>query len=209
MLQGDDLDVLVAGQVDAANDADHPRHVAGPVRDDQHVGSRMRREVAELRDQGPQNRHELCGAHVLDLDHLGDDIVVAGGAAGSHRRAVLARGGVRDDLDDVAALHCRKLMHFQNGQECLVERVGRHRRLRQHRYLGIHPRVDDEVPVRHRADGLDDLPNIRFLVIRCDGHLLREQRYRDHDQRQHRYAEPAQHLYCLVIHSVSSSPRLS
>ncbi len=169
----------------------------------------MRRQVSELRNQGPQNGYELRGADVFDLDDLGDDIVVAGRTAGSHRRAVLARGGVRDDLDDVATLHRRKLMHFQNGQERLVKRLGRHWRLREHRHLGIHTGIDDEVPVRHRADGLDDLPNIRFLVIRCDGHLLRKQRYRYYDQREHRYAEPAQHLSGLVIHSVSSSPRLS
>ena len=84
VLQRDHVDRFVALLVDALDDAHHPVHVRGAVRDDQHVRGRVGREVAVLRDQRPQDRHELRRAHVPDRDHLRDDLV---GTSSSRARA--------------------------------------------------------------------------------------------------------------------------
>jgi hypothetical protein len=123
VLQLHDVDRLVALLVDALDDAHHATHVRGAVRDDQHVRGRIGREVPVLRDQRPQDRHQLRGAHVLDGDHLRDDLV--GGRADARGQVVgrdLARIGVRDDLDRVAGGHRDEAVHLQDGQEGLVER---------------------------------------------------------------------------------------
>ena len=54
MLQRDHLDVLIAGLVDAANDADNTGDICGSVRNHQHVRAGMGDQVTVLRQQWPQ-----------------------------------------------------------------------------------------------------------------------------------------------------------
>jgi hypothetical protein len=82
VLQRDHVNRLVALLVDALDDAHQSVHVRRAIRDDQHVRGRVGCQVPVLRDQRPQDRHELRGAHVLDRDDLGDDLVGAGAHAG-------------------------------------------------------------------------------------------------------------------------------
>ena len=67
----DHLDVRVARLVDALDDAQHAVHVVGAVRDDQDVRGRVGGQVAVLRDQRPQDRHQLRRADVLHRDRPG------------------------------------------------------------------------------------------------------------------------------------------
>ena len=92
VLELDDLDVLRAGLVHAPNELQHAAHVLRPVGDDQRVRARVRREMRRLRQERPQDRHELRGADVVEDDRLSD--VVVAGAETSVR--------VRDDLNRVA-----------------------------------------------------------------------------------------------------------
>ena len=62
----------------------------------------MGSEMAVLRNQRPQDRHELSCTDVLHLDDLGHDVVVASGAARADRAGELPRGRIGYDLDDVA-----------------------------------------------------------------------------------------------------------
>ncbi len=174
ILQPHDVDFLVAAQVDALDDAHHAADVAGAVRDDQHVRGRIRDQVAVLRDQRPQHRHELRGAHVAHADDLRDEFV--GAAVDPLRQVFLARPltrvGVRNDLDGVAGRYRDEAVHLQDRQERLVEGFRRHRRRGQDRYLRAHARIDDEGLTRDLADCLDDLREVGVAECRRDRRLL-------------------------------------
>ncbi len=131
----------------------------------------MRRQVAVLRDQWPQDRHELCRADILHLDDLGHD-VVGTGALGAEESRVLARARVGQDLGNATGLHCDEAVYLEDGEKCFVKRLRGHRRGRQHRHVGIDPRVDNEITAGDLADGLDDLPDICFAVIRRNRDFL-------------------------------------
>ena len=173
VLQRNHVDFLVARLVDALDDARHAIHVRRAVRDDQHVRCRVGGEMAVLRDQRPQDRHQLRGADVLDGDDLRDDLV--GGRTHARGQVVggqLAGIRVRQDLDHLARRDGHEAVHLQDRQERLVEGVGRHRRRGNHRDLCPDPRIDDEVLAGDRAHRLDDLREVGVLVVGRDGSLL-------------------------------------
>ena len=160
---------LVAAAVDALDDAHDAVHVRGAVRDDQHVGARVGREMRRLRHHRPQDRHQLPGGDIPDLHHLGHDLV--GGRADAVRQVVcrhLPGVEVRQHLDHVAGWHGDVVVDLQDREEGLVEGVRAHRRRRQHRHLGAHARIDDEALAGHLAHGLDDLVDVRVLVVGRD-----------------------------------------
>ena len=170
ILQRDHLDRLVAAFIHALDDLHDARHVAGAIRDDQHVAALVGREVALLGYQRAQEGHELLRADVLHGDDLRDDLV----RGGTHARRQIERGGlphvgVGDDLDDLSRRHRGIPVHLKHGEERLIEGLRRHRRRRQHGYLGIDARIDDEVLAGHLADRLDDLIDVRVFVVRRDG----------------------------------------
>ena len=126
MIETNNLDVLVIGLVDATDDRNHPGYVRGPVRNDQHIRARMRREVPVLRYQRTQDRHELRRADILHLDDLRDDIVTTR-AARTHRAGILACRSIGDDLDQIPGRHRDITVHLQYRQESLIKGLGRHR----------------------------------------------------------------------------------
>ena len=134
VLERYDLDVLVTGLVDAANDADQSGHVGGAIGYDQHVRTGVSDEVAVLRYERPQYWHELGGADVPDLKNLGNDVVAtqAGATDGS---GVLPGSGIGQDLDEVTGLHGHITVDFQNREEGFVEGIRRHWCRRQQRDL--------------------------------------------------------------------------
>ncbi len=123
MLETDNFDFLIAGLIDAADDAHDPRNIGRAIRNDEHVGSRMRCEVAVLWYQRTQNWHELSGTDVLNLKNLGDHVIGACGALCADRTCELPSRCVRDDLDDVAGTHRNKAMHLQDRKERLVKSI--------------------------------------------------------------------------------------
>ncbi len=145
VLQRHDLDVLVAGLVDAPDDAEHAIHVGGAIRDDQHVAAGVRDEVPVLRDQRPQDRHELRGADVVQLHDLGGEVIGTRRTRGADLARELPRRGVRDNLDQVAAVDGDVAVHLQDRQECLVQCVRAERRRRQQRHAARDTRVEDEI----------------------------------------------------------------
>jgi hypothetical protein len=76
-LQRHDLHVRIAHLIDALDDAHDAIHVIGAVGDDENVRRRIGGEVAVLRNERPQNRHELRGVHALHRDHLRHDFIGA------------------------------------------------------------------------------------------------------------------------------------
>ena len=75
--QADYFDLAVADLVNAANNIHQSFHVFGTIRHDQHVGRRVRGKVTLLRDQGSQNRDQLCGCHVVDLHNTRNHLIAA------------------------------------------------------------------------------------------------------------------------------------
>ena len=120
--------------------------------------------------QRPQHRHELRRVHVLHGDDLRDELVGAATARAIRKIDVrhLPRVRVRHDLDDAARLDGDELVHLQQREERFVERIGRHRRLRQHRDLRAHARVGNDGLAGGRRDRFDDLADLGVLEVRRD-----------------------------------------
>ena len=119
------LDVVIVRLIDASNNRNDSLHIMCPIRNDQHVRSRMCGEVAVLRNKRPQDGHELCRRDVFDLDNLGD-YIVRSGAVCAGQAGILPGTGVLNDLDYVAAGDCDVAMHLENRQKGLVKCVRRH-----------------------------------------------------------------------------------
>ena len=167
MLERKDVHFLVAALIDALDDAHNPVHVVGAIGNDQHVRAGVGREMPVLRNQRPQHRHQLRGANVLDCNDLGNDLI--GRGADAIRQVVtgyLARIGIRNDLDDLACGHRNEAVHLEDCEERLIERIGRHGRVRQHRDLGADTRIDDEVLAGDLTHRFDDLCEVSILVVR-------------------------------------------
>ena len=109
----DDLNVVIGGKIDAANDIDHPLHVTGPIGNDEHVGAWMSCQVSVLRNQGSKNRHELCGTDVVHLNHLSHHVVRSRAVRGRWIR-MLSRSRIRNDLDDVTRGYGDIAMHLKD-----------------------------------------------------------------------------------------------
>ena len=84
----------------------------------------MRDQVPVLRHERPQDWHKLRRANVVHLHDLRDDVVRTLSAIRADRTGVLPCGRIRDDLYDVAARYCGKLVYFKNGQERFVKCFG-------------------------------------------------------------------------------------
>ena len=116
----------IADLVDALDDLHDPVHVAGVIGNDDHVGGLVGGDVPVLRDQRPQHRHQLHGAHVLD----GDTSVTI-----SSEVELTCRAGRRRDLKRCSASGtifmtllpagtAMKPWTCEDGQEGLVEACG-------------------------------------------------------------------------------------
>ena len=161
VLEPYEIDIVIAGAIEALDDPLQAVDVARAIGNDERVRAGDVREVTLLRNQRSQGRHQLRGIHVLNLDHLCDDLVR--GRAHAIRQVVrrhLARVRVGQDLRDIARLHRHEAVHLQDRQECLIERLGRHRCRREDRDVRAHAGVDDERAAGDRADGLDDLRDV-------------------------------------------------
>ena len=113
MFKRDDLNVVIGGKIDAANDIDQPLHVTGPIGNDEHVGARMSCQVSVLRNQRPKNRHELCSTNVVHLNYLSHDVVRSRAFRGRRVR-MLSRGRIRNDLDDVTSRYRDVAMYLKD-----------------------------------------------------------------------------------------------
>ena len=131
----------------------------------------MRGQVAVLRNQGPQDRHQLRRTDVLYLDNLGNDVVGEGAFCTKYSR-VLACTRVGEDLGDIAGIYRNIAVDLQDRQKCLIECLGGHWRRGQHRYVAADARINDEVSSGNLTHGLDNLPNVGVLVIRRDRNFL-------------------------------------
>ena len=116
----------------------------------------MSREMGRLREQGPQDRHELRSADVLEHDRL-RHVVVA---------LAETRVGVRHDLDRAARVERDEAVHFERRLEQLIEGVGRHRRVRQHRDLCTHAWIDDDRPADDLLDLVGDDADVGLAIVR-------------------------------------------
>jgi hypothetical protein len=74
-VQRNHFDRLVAAFIHALDDFHDAADVAGAIRDDEYISTRIGRQMTLLRDQRPQQRHQLGRADVLDGNDLGDDLV--------------------------------------------------------------------------------------------------------------------------------------
>ena len=135
-----------------------------------------------LRHQRTQDRDQLHRADIAYAHHLRDELI--GGGAQAVGQVVARHGpcvGVRDHLDGLARGHRHETVHLQQRKESFVERIGRHRRRRQHRDLRPDAWVDDDALAGGGSDRLDHLGDVGVLEVRRDaraggplrGHLTR------------------------------------
>jgi hypothetical protein len=194
VFQPDHFEVAVAGVIDALHDPGHATDVGCAVRNDQHVRARVRGQVRRLGHHRAQDRHQLRRRYVSHLKHLGHDFVRR--RTDSVRRVVgrqLPGSRIRHDLDHVAGRHRDESMHLEYREKGLIEGRGTHRRIGQHRHLGADPRIDDEVLAGDLAHGLDDLAEIRILVVRRDLRVLRSCRERQRECQQQGQSDVSGH----------------
>ncbi len=59
IVQGDDLDGFIAAVIHALDDAHDAAHIAGAIRNDQHIAAGIGRQMPIGRHQGTQHRHQL------------------------------------------------------------------------------------------------------------------------------------------------------
>ena len=165
MGQPDQFELAVAGRIDLADDRPQPGHIAHAVRNDEHVGRRVGRQMAVLGDQGAQDRHQLGSRHIVDGKDPCDDII-GGQALGAARgRAILLGVDLGDDLNGFAGRYGRKTVNLQHGEECLVHPLGAHGRGRQDGDLALHARIDNEVLAGDLTNRRDQCVDIGVLEI--------------------------------------------
>src|SRR6185503_16114037 len=162
VLELDHLDVLCACLVHAPDELDHAANVLRPIGDDQRIRDLVCGEMRRLRQQRPQDWHELLRADVVEDDRL-RDVVFAGAEP---------RVRVGNDHDVVAGLERYEAVDLERGEEGPIERIGRHRGVRQDRQLGAYARVDDDRPPDDLLNLLDDHANVRVAVVRRVEHRL-------------------------------------
>jgi hypothetical protein len=155
VLERDDLDFLRAGLVHALDEVEHAPHVLRAIRDDQCVRRLVSREMRGLRQQRPQDRHELRCADVVEHDGLSDVIVA--------RAETRVRIG--NDLNGVAGVERHEAVNFERRQEQTIESFRRHRRVRQHRDLSADARVDDDRAADDLLDLLRDHADVGVAVV--------------------------------------------
>ncbi len=203
IVQRDDIDRFIAAFIHALDDFHDAVHVAGAIRDDQHVPGRIGRQMALLRDQRPQQGHQLRRADVLHGDDLSDHLVRGGAhVARQVDGGQLPGVGVRNDLDHLARRHRDIAVDLQHRQEGFVERCRGHRGRRQHGDLGVDARIDDEILAGHLADGLNDLTQIRVFVIGRDGRAFLRPRRRRRGQAERHQQEREHAERCRAVHAL-------
>ena len=69
------LDILVTGLVDATDYRKHSIYVGRAIRNNEHVGTGVCREMPILWNQWSQDRYELRGTDIIDLNDLRNDVV--------------------------------------------------------------------------------------------------------------------------------------
>ncbi len=116
----------------------------------------MRGEMRRLRQQRPQDRHELRRGDVLEHDRL-RHVVGAGSKA---------RVRVGHDLERIAGVERDETMNLEHGLEQSVEGRGRHRRVRQYGDLRPNAWVDDDRATDDLRDLLGDHSNVGVPVVR-------------------------------------------
>ena len=164
-------ELLLVRDVDLGDDAHETLDVVRVVGEDHDVGIVHRRDVSILRDDRPQDLHELRGRHVLSRDHLGHDGLPRLGQAVAAAAGLLDQGRVLHDVHHVADGIGAKAMHPQHGQQQLVHAILVEFDVRHHRDRALDARVDDERTFGDLRDLRDELSDI--LVPRVDLPRLR------------------------------------
>ena len=153
--------------IDYVIHADHTTLTRG---DDEDIGRRVGGEMALLRHQRPEDRHQLCGGDIVHLHHARNHLVTAHRRLVTDRRyAILLGIDVGYDFDHLAARHGSETMHLEDGEKHLVDLVAVHRPGRDHGHLALHPGVYDEVSVGDLGDRADQGADIGILQVQGHG----------------------------------------
>jgi hypothetical protein len=146
IVQRDHFDGLIAAFIHALDDAHDAAHIAGAIRDDQHVAAGIGRQMPVLGNQGRSmgtSWAALTFFMVMIWVTISSEVELtfSGKIDGRHLPLI----GVRNDLDDLAGRHRHVAVHLQHRQERLIELRRRHGRRRQHGDLGVDAGIDDEI----------------------------------------------------------------
>ena len=124
-------------------------------------------EMAVLRNQRTQYRHQLGGRNVLYGDNPRHDVIrPPATAAFEFRTGHLPGIGIGKDLDDIASRYGYEAIDGEYRQKRFVECIGTHRRHRQHGDLRLDPWVENEILAGDFADCLDNLTDIGVFIVR-------------------------------------------
>ncbi|MNZ93540.1 hypothetical protein D3C78_1126120 [compost metagenome] len=159
--------VLLVGLVQLAHQLLDAGDIGRAVADDQRVGRGHGGQVAVLRHQRANQRDQLGHGILLHLQHAGFQGVgrACGGAVGpgfgvGHDARLVVLG---DDREPVGAHHREKQ---------LIDLAQAQRRLRHHRDLALHARVDDKGLPADAGHLLDEVADIRILHVDGPGFPL-------------------------------------
>ena len=121
VLQRNDLDIVFAFLVDTADDSGNAPDIRSAVGNDQHIGLRIGREMTVLRNQRPQNWHQLSRNDIFYPDNPGHDFIGSTGARG--RAGDLSCIGIGQNLDEISGRNRNVSVNLQQGLERIVKGV--------------------------------------------------------------------------------------
>ena len=112
-MQGNHFDFITGDGIDTIDDFGQARDIAGGISNDNDIGGWYRCQVFPLRNQGTQDRHQLAGVHMLDLDDLRDQRITCISPRPTQRiDRILFGVDIRNNLDRTNTGNRRKAMHF-------------------------------------------------------------------------------------------------
>ena len=126
--QAHHFDFAVAGLIHLPDQLLDAHDVGRAIGNDQHVAGRIGGQMAPLRNQWAQDRHQLRGGNILDRIDVGDDVINRQARATAIGHAAIGAGiGFRHDLDRLSGRNRGKTLHLKNGEESGVDACGGHR----------------------------------------------------------------------------------
>ncbi len=147
-----------------------------------------------LRHQGPQHGYQLGGGNVLQAHDLGDVFVIAAPPlVVAHRHRCRAGVFALYHPHYPAGADCGVTMHFQYGQEEIIELGARHRLGGHHLDLALDCRVHHDRGVGRLRHELDQLLNIGLFQVDREILGARDSRPQGSQQIKQRYSQCPQH----------------
>ncbi len=168
--QFDHLEAVGCGLVDARDQVADSAYVDGRVRHQQGIGLGRGCQVPTLGHQRAQDGHQLGCAHMLGLDHVSHDVVVAQSLIREQIGDLgLFRLHIGYDLGGRLACHRSESVDLQYTEKEVIQFIASDRPARDHAHAPTHPRVHDEVRTGLFGDQIDQRLDFGIAQIQRQG----------------------------------------